>query len=687
MRNPLFLTLLFGLIFQPFNACLSQESDSTQTLESVTVRAFEQGRNTFSSTANVKLILNNNAETNNNTSLVQGFNTIAGVRMEERSPGSYRINIRGSSLRSPFGVRNVKVYWNEIPVTDPGGNTYFNQLALNNFHHVEIFKGPAGSLYGAGTGGLALMHTTESSRKGIAVEYITGSFGLHNILASGSFGRKDQMNHVSYAHTRSDGYRRQSGMRRDNFSWTSKYKTSEKNQLIASLLFSDMDYETPGALTIAEYNNDPKASRPAAGIFPSAEGIDAAIYQKNLLAGFANHYQVSSSLKNISTLYGAFAQIKNSAIRNYERRNEPHFGGRTSFIYSTSINQTKIQGIGGAEFQQAYFNTQVADNRNGLPDSIQTNDDVSWKALTIFLQGDVNFDDKWIVTAGASLNNNKVNFRRLSEYPVLDQDRTYRNEIAPRISLLKKFGTNYALVGTYSKGFSPPTVGELLPSTGIISTFLEAEKANNYEASFRANFPRLRLNFEITAFYMRLKDALVQRRDLSGADYFENAGSINQKGIETHVSYLKLFNALSVLDYFTLRADHTFNHFKYDEFVKGSDDFSGNVVPSVPSNTLAVLGEVVMKKGIFLLVSYYNASKIYLNDANTASAEPYHILGGRLGFRKNIKQHTLNLFLGIDNGLNEKYSLGNDINAAANRFYNAAPARNYYMGIGYRFYK
>ena len=36
---------------------------------------------------------------------------IPGVRMEERTPGSYRLSIRGSLLRSPFGIRNVKVYF------------------------------------------------------------------------------------------------------------------------------------------------------------------------------------------------------------------------------------------------------------------------------------------------------------------------------------------------------------------------------------------------------------------------------------------------------------------------------------------------------------------------------------------------------------------------------------------------
>ena len=36
-------------------------------------------------------------------SILPAVNIIPGIRMEERSPGSYRLNIRGSSLRAPLG--------------------------------------------------------------------------------------------------------------------------------------------------------------------------------------------------------------------------------------------------------------------------------------------------------------------------------------------------------------------------------------------------------------------------------------------------------------------------------------------------------------------------------------------------------------------------------------------------------
>ena len=186
-------TLFFLWLLCAGAPCFAQEerTDSLKTLDEVTLRAFEQNRKASGTAAAVTIIESGNGDRYNKTSLVNGFNTITGVRMEERSPGSYRINIRGSSLRSPFGVRNVKVYWNDIPVTDPGGNTYFNQFAWNNFASIEIVKGPAGSIYGAGTGGLILMHTLAPWQAGVSAEYITGSYNLQNVFMSARFGKKE----------------------------------------------------------------------------------------------------------------------------------------------------------------------------------------------------------------------------------------------------------------------------------------------------------------------------------------------------------------------------------------------------------------------------------------------------------------------------------------------------------------
>lgn len=664
----------------PISVLSQQEADSSRVLQEVTVRAFGQYRKLSKAGVPVRIIDENNGDLNNKSSLLNSFNTIAGVRMEERSPGSYRINIRGSSLRSPFGVRNVKVYWNDIPVTDPGGNTYFNQFAWNNFSSLEIFKGPASSLYGAGTGGLVLVNNLDRWQQGISFDYVTGSYNLQNLFASVRFGKDGNMNQLTYAHNQSEGYRDNSAMRRDNFSWTSQLKISEKQELNASILYTDMKYQTPGALTLAEFNTDPKAARPAAGGLPSAEAAKATIYQKNLLAGFTNKYQISSFLNNISTLYGSFSQIKNPTFRNYERRNEPSYGGRSTFTWKSQ----QWQIAGGAEFQQGFFNTQVSKNRNGNPDTLQTNDDIDYKNLSVFLQSDWSQNEKWFIQGGLSLNKISVDFTRLSTYPVIKQSRTYQNEIAPRLSIMRKIGTDFSLFATISRGFSPPTVAELLPSTGVISTDLEAEDGWNYELTARYQLFQNRLRLEATAFYFRLNNALVQRRDAGGADFFINAGDVKQQGLEAHADYICEPMQSSWLRFLAINVDYTFNHFRYGSFVKGTDDFSGKKVPSVPKSALAATADFQLKNGLYLNANAYLASSIFLNDANTAAAKAYQLLGSRIGWKSQKHQKfRYGLYAGIDNLFDQTYSLGNDINAAAGRYYNAAPGRNYYVGLSF----
>ncbi|MEP6467653.1 MAG: Plug domain-containing protein, partial [Parafilimonas sp.] len=119
-----FLFLLF--YFFIFNSAKAQTDslknfNDTTTLETVTVTAFGSNTNWKNTPAVVAIINKNQLQRFDNKTLVPVLNTVAGVRMEERSPGSYRLSIRGSLLRSPFGVRNIKIYWNDIPLTDAGG--------------------------------------------------------------------------------------------------------------------------------------------------------------------------------------------------------------------------------------------------------------------------------------------------------------------------------------------------------------------------------------------------------------------------------------------------------------------------------------------------------------------------------------------------------------------------------------
>ncbi|MBL0337033.1 MAG: TonB-dependent receptor plug domain-containing protein [Chitinophagaceae bacterium] len=313
------------------------------------------------------------------SSLLTALNTVPGVRMEERSPGSYRISIRGSSLRSPFGVRNIKVYWNDIAVTDPGGNTYFNQFAANNFTFLEVVKGPAASMYGAGTGGLILLNSFGVWKPGVTAEINGGSYGTLNIFGSLSWGDKEHKNMITGSRQQSDGYRDHTVMHRDNFSWSSSLKSGKRSQTDFSLLYTNLYYQTPGALTLTEYKNNPRASRPAAGGFPSARNARRRSSSK-IYWRCDRKISFSNSVKNTTTVYGYFTDFKNPAVRNYEQRKEPSWGGRTNFNVKLYRNRLHWILMRALSYKQA-CSTPRSPKKKRERDTLQTNDDIKRSPL------------------------------------------------------------------------------------------------------------------------------------------------------------------------------------------------------------------------------------------------------------------------------------------------------------------
>lgn len=653
-------------------------------LQEVVVQAYEQNRRLADVAAAVGVITNSEWNRYNKMSIVPAVNSIPGVRMEERSPGSYRLSFRGSTLRSPFGVRNVKVYIDGIPFTDPGGNTYLTQLAPFDMYSLEMIKGPAGSLYGAATGGALLIRSRpETWQPGFTAEYSYGSFNSNNINAQVRLGNENGGNIVSLSHQTSDGYRDHTNLRRDIVTWESMLKNNDRQTLSTYAFYGSLYYQTPGALTLSEYNANPAQSRPAVGTTPSADQAQAAIYQKTFLAAITNTYRISEKFQNSTNFYGAYTNYLNPTFRNYEFRNEPHFGGRTVFNYNTDIFHISF----GGEAQKGFFQTQDYGNTNGAPDTLQTNDNINTWTYTLFAQADIFFGKGWQASAGLSYNNSFIGIDRTSVPGFVPRNKKFSNELAPRIAISKKITPDFLLYASISKGFSPPAVAEVLPSTTSINTDLQPENGISYETGVKSSFFNKRLYFEIIGFYFELQNAIVDRKDSSGNDYYENAGSSTQKGIESQLSYQLLPSASGLISSARIWAAYTLDNFTYGDFVKANINYNGKHFPGVANNTFTGGVDLNSRPGIFLHLTYYYSDKMPLDDANTAYANAYQLVGGRLGYSTVFQKLSLSFFTGVNNAFNVKYSLGNDINAAGGRYYNAAATANYFIGFSLNFNK
>lgn len=644
----------------------SQSDTSSSSLENVTVTAYGHQTKLKEVAASVGYVSKSVLQSSGTFSVVTAMNTIPGIRMEERSPGSYRLNFRGSSVRSPFGVRNVKVYYNDIPLTDPTGQTYLNQLGFYNISDVTIVKGPAGSMYGAGTGGALLINSISKSDSGIVAAYSFGSYQAHQFYVSNTNVSELQMTKVGLQYQQSDGYRNHSALKRTVFSFNGNYSLRSKAVLKTVLLLGDLRYQTPGALTKAEYDANPAQSRPATASFPSAEQNNASIHQQMLLMGLSFEQPINQYLSNKTVLYGIYSELKNPAIQNYGHNVEPHTGFRTLFDYK----KKQIHIIAGMELQQGFATLRAYKNVNGNADSLRYADQINNRQLMMFAQGSFEHK-KWMFTAGFSYNRLDIHFERNANISTIKGNAGFTNQIAPRFSFLYKLN-KLNVYTAVSKGFSPPTLSELLPTGGTVNTGLNAEQGLNYEAGVKGN-PAKNLFIDIKAFIFQLNNTIVQRRTAGGSDYYINAGKTNQKGVELLLNYYT-----SAIQY---RFAYTLHDFSYQDFKQNSNDFSGNKMPSVPLHTVAFGTDIQLNKSWNISLQYYYSDAIMLNDANTAVADAYHLLGGKISYIAIKSKQQYRFSAGVDNLLNQRYSLGNDVNAFGGRYYNAAMPVNYYASV------
>ena len=620
-----------------------------------------------------------------NTSLVPAVGTLPGVRMEERSPGSYRLSIRGSTLRSPFGIRNVKVYWNGIPFTDANGNTYLNLLDFNNIGSLEVIKGPGGSLYGAGTGGVVLLNSPRppGNTNSVSTGSLTGSYGLFGSNSTWQIGNDKLNSTLSLAHQESNGYRDQTRMRRDVLNWQSRFFVSNRRTLSINLLYADLYYQTPGGLTRSQFEQNPQQARPAGGGFPSAAAQQAAILNKTFLLGFSQEYDFNEHWSNTTSLYGAFTNFENPAIRNYERRGEQHFGGRTQTTYETSHNHEVSAKITfGGEFQKGMTYDKNYGNRRGSTDTLQTDDEIPVWNYTAFAQAELDLPARFYLTLGGSYNRTQINFQRFYKPGAARQERAFPAAFLPRIALLNKIADNLSVFGSVGAGFSPPTVAEVLATNGVFNPTLNPEKGTSYELGFRGSLFQGKLKFDVTAYYFKLSETIVIRRAADGSDFYQNAGRTSQKGIESALSYAFIENGQAFISRLKVFFNATYNDYRFENYVVRTSDYSGNWLTGVPAFVSVSGIDLTTKPGFYSNITFNYTERTPLDDANTEFAAGYKLLGGRVGWKKEIfRKLKPDVWIGMDNALDEQYSLGNDLNATGNRFYNPAAGRNFYAGI------
>lgn len=662
--------------------------DSTQKLKEVVVRAYFTEQPLLRSPASVTVLGRSDLQQHPGGSLVPALNSAPGVRMEERSPGSYRLSIRGSLLRSPFGIRNVRIYLDEIPFTDAGGNTYLNSLDPGSIRDITILKGAEASIYGANTGGVLLIDPAGkgSGEDGARASFTGGSFrSLHQQLDLRKKWRKYEAGFMEGYQT-SRGYRENSELKRWYGHLAQRWQYSPRAELRTRLLVSDLSYRTPGGLTRAQADLSPRSARPATAVLPGAIEQKAGIVNKTVLAGVIHELNITPALRHVAAVSGSRTDFENPFITNYETRMEKTFSARTYLEYTRRNPGWDWKTAVGGEAQYTASDISNYDNLSGEKGPGQSIDELLAGQEFLFAHWRSAIKEKLVLEASASLNFYRYDYRTLFPAPVPERTRRLDPRLTPRVAAAWQISEILGWRASVSGGYSTPTIAEVRASDNVINTGLTAEKGWNYETGLRFFSGNNRLYADANVFWFRLTDAIVRRIGPSEAEYFVNAGGTDQKGFEFQaIAWLIPQRSDYLVTGLQLRNSYTLSRFRFTDYISGQENFSGNRLTGVPQHVVVTALRLDLRSSLSLSAQHNYTSAIPLNDANTAFAEDYHLvqLKASWRFRTGKNNYFFETFAGVDNLLDVRYSLGNDLNAVGGRYFNYSAPRNYYAGLAF----
>ncbi|MDZ4824188.1 MAG: TonB-dependent receptor [Flavobacteriales bacterium] len=662
-------------------------------LNEVAVVAFMDNERQSKVPASIGYIDRRKLDATDQTSLQNALNTVPGVVMDSRGyGGSHRLSIRGSALRSPFAVRNVKMYLEGIPLTSPDGQTPLELIDAADISSIEIIKGPAGSVWGSGNGGVLLFKAKKPLRKTIQL----GSglqYGEFDLLRSNSFaniGFEKSGLRISHSWQENFGYREQEFNRKNQLSLMADHNINNKHSLFGYGTYFNGNWGLPGALTLEQVREDPRQA-----VQYSKDG-NASVWRERLMAAVAHHWKMNDVHELKTSVYYLSTDKENpfgtSAFSNgFKDEGADGAGGRIDFSSHKKLSEKLHVALNlGGEYQFEHYTISEAANNMGQPGDFRYFFDVEYNTLMGFASANLDWDNLAFLNIGSSINTMS---QQLGGYylEALGSDSTavMKSALLPRVALSFQVVKDIFLFTSASYGNSYPTIFELIDAqTYQYSSDLREEKGASHEAGIKGLEKHSGIQFELSAYEFELSDAIVQTVDtilfvpsIEIATVYENAGSTTQRGVE--LSLGKSFSFDDNGNGVRLWCAATVNDYIFSDYVNDGNDFSGKLLPGVAQSTLNAGLSCTVMKNFRADVMHFWMDKMPLDNNNTVWGNAYHLLNARINYSASLWKENLALtvFGGANNLLDTQYTSFYQLNGVGGKYYNPAPPLNLFGGL------
>ena len=289
-------------------------------------------------------------------------------------------------------------------------------------------------------------------------------------------------------------------------------------------------------------------------------------------------------------------------------------------------------------------------------------------------------------------------------YSVAEETVPSRSDTKPYYAYTPEIALNYHVISPITLGiswemnFKNPTDKELespVPAF-LYNQELKPQTSTTLKAWINGTFAKKKpamffktLQFDAQFFRTNMDHEIVQY-EISGDYYYRNASKTNRFGVS-------LSSELEIYQDLTFSIAYTFSNFLYKSYIAKyldnstglpvSHNYSGNIEPNVPQNTLnmslAYQHAIGKKTGIFAKISYWNSSGLWVDDANSDKTDAYNLINTLVGFDIKFGHFFIKVSGGVNNIFDRVYVEKANINSADYRFYHSGSPRDFFGSINF----
>lgn len=609
-------------------------------------------------------------------SLGQALRTVPGVFAQNQNnfAQDLRLSIRGFGSRASFGIRGIKLIYDGIPLTLPDGQSQVDILDLASVERVEVLRGPASALYGNAAGGVIRISTPEP-REGMRVQLRStgGSLGLLSLGASarGRAGNVGFSAGVSRFQMR--GFRERSRVVHGTARLKLDVRVSDDTQLRTLFHFVDAPVaQDPGGLTQQQRQADPGAAGPLYHRFETGESVTQGQVGWVIESRLANNHKLEN------TFFYTTRKFRGRIPFTVIRFDRDVLGGGLRYVWASPLGGAAHELTAGVDVQrQRDRRLNFASDAGDPVEPLDLHQDERVWELGSYLQESLELGARWRLVVGGRYD--------LIQFAVADRRLSDGDQSGRRVfhALSGQGGLLYAaarwanVYANAGQAFETPTTTELVnrpAGGGGLNRNLRPQRSLTAEGGLRGELLGGSLAYNLTGYWIRLRNQLVSYESEQGRNYFRNAGRSRRWGTSASAR-------MQLRDGLRARLAYTWLRARFVDYVVEDEQLAGNQSAGIPRHRGAMSVTYSRERGVLAGATLDLVGSRYADDANTAVSPGYVLANLRLGYRGRLGTITYAAYAGVRNLLDSSYDHNLRINARSGRYFEPAPGRHYYAQL------